>query len=303
MKVLITGSNGLLGQYLIQRLAALPGYEVTATGRGANRLRMQKGYQYESVNLADEAAVKGLIERTQPEVIIHAGAMTQADDCERSKDACWMVNVTATRYLVQGAEKTGAFFLFLSTDFVFDGLAGPYKEDDPVNPVNYYGASKAAAERVVMQSKVSWAIARTVLVYGLADDPRRSNIITWVKTNLEQKKRLKVVNDQWRTPTLVQDLAEGCKLIIDKRAQGVFHLSGKDMLTPYDMALQVANYLQLDEKLFDKVDANSFKQPAKRPARTGFIIDKAEKELGYTPHSFEEGLKIVVEQISPGATS
>lgn len=297
MKVLITGSNGLLGQYLVQRLSALPEYEVIATGRGANRLRRQDGYKYESVNLADEAAVKGLIERSQPDVIIHAGAMTQADDCERNKDACWMVNVTATRYLLQGAEKTGAFFLFLSTDFVFDGLDGPYKEDDPVNPVNYYGASKAAAERIVKQSKAAWAIARTVLVYGVADDPRRSNIITWVKSNLEQKKKLKVVNDQWRTPTLVQDLAEGCKLIIDKRAEGIFHLSGKDMLTPYDMAVQVAGYLDLETKLLEKVDGSSFKQPAKRPAKTGFVIEKAETELGYSPHSFEDGLKIVVEQL------
>lgn len=297
MKVLITGSNGLLGQYLVQRLSALPEYEVIATGRGANRLRRQDGYKYESVNLADEAAVKGLIERSQPDVIIHAGAMTQADDCERNKDACWMVNVTATRYLLQGAERTGAFFLFLSTDFVFDGLDGPYKEDDPVNPVNYYGASKAAAERIVKQSKAAWAIARTVLVYGVADDPRRSNIITWVKSNLEQKKKLKVVNDQWRTPTLVQDLAEGCKLIIDKRAEGIFHLSGKDMLTPYDMAVQVAGYLDLETKLLEKVDGSSFKQPAKRPAKTGFVIEKAETELGYSPHSFEDGLKIVVEQL------
>lgn len=297
MKVLITGSNGLLGQYLVELLSSLPAYEVIATGRGANRLRLQKGYQYESVNLADEAAVKGLIERAAPDVIIHAGAMTQADDCERSKDACWMVNVTATRYLLQGAEKAGAFFLFLSTDFVFDGLGGPYSEEDAVNPVNYYGASKVAAERIVKQAKIPWAIARTVLVYGVADDPRRSNIITWVKSNLEQKKKLKVVNDQWRTPTLVQDLAEGCKRIIDKKAEGVFHLSGKDMLTPYDMAMQVANYLNLDTKLFEKVDASSFKQPAQRPAKTGFVIDKAERELGFTPRSFEEGLKLVIEQL------
>ncbi len=249
------------------------------------------------VVMIDRLCCSSEAERTAPDVIIHAGAMTQADDCERSKDACWMVNVTATRYLLQGAEKAGAFFLFLSTDFVFDGLSGPYKEDDAVNPVNYYGASKVAAERIVKQAKVPWAIARTVLVYGVADDPRRSNIITWVKSNLEQKKKLKVVNDQWRTPTLVQDLAEGCKRIIDKKAEGIFHLSGKDMLTPYDMAMQVANYLNLDTKLFEKVDASSFKQPAQRPAKTGFVIDKAERELGFAPRSFEEGLKLVIEQL------
>ena len=298
MKVLITGSNGLLGQYLVQKLAGNPDYEVIATGRGANRLRMKEGYAYESVNLADEAAVKGLVDRHKPDAIIHSGAMTQADDCERNKDACWMANVSATRFLLHAAEKAGSFFLFLSTDFVFDGLAGPYREDDPVNPINYYGASKAAAERIVKQAKIPWAIARTVLVYGVADDPRRSNIIGWVKTNLEQKKKIKVVVDQWRTPTLVQDLAEGCKLIIDKKAEGVFHLSGKDMLTPYDMAEKVADYLELDKKLFEKVDASSFRQPAQRPAKTGFVIDKAEQALGFAPHSFEDGLKIVVEQLT-----
>ncbi len=298
MKVLITGSNGLLGQYLVQKLAGNPDYEVIATGRGANRLRMKEGYAYESVNLADEAAVKGLVDRHKPDAIIHAGAMTQADDCERNKDACWMANVSATRFLLHAAEKAGSFFLFLSTDFVFDGLAGPYREDDPVNPINYYGASKAAAERIVKQAKIPWAIARTVLVYGVADDPRRSNIISWVKTNLEQKKKIKVVVDQWRTPTLVQDLAEGCKLIIDKKAEGVFHLSGKDMLTPYDMAEKVADYLGLDKKLFEKVDASSFRQPAQRPAKTGFVIEKAEQALGFAPHGFEEGLKIVVEQLT-----
>lgn len=287
----------MLGQYLVQKLAALPAYEVVATGRGANRLHLQNGYQYESVNLLDEAAVKGLVERHKPDAIVHAGAMTQADDCERSKDSCWNTNVTATRYLLQGAEKAGSFFLFLSTDFVFDGLEGPYREDDPVNPVNYYGASKVAAERIVRQAKVPWAIARTVLVYGLADDPRRSNIITWVKNNLEQKKKLKVVVDQWRTPTLVQDLAEGCKLILDKQAEGVYHISGRDMLTPYDMALQVATYLGLDTQLFEKVDASSFRQPAQRPAKTGFVIEKAERELGFSPHSFEEGLRIVLAQL------
>ncbi|MGX5817293.1 SDR family oxidoreductase [Chitinophaga lutea] len=299
MKVLITGSNGLLGQYLVQRISALPGYEVIATGRGANRLKMQQGYTYEAVNLLDEAAAKGLVARQQPDVIIHAAAMTQADDCERSKDSCWNTNVTVTRSLLREAEKINAFFLYLSTDFVFDGLAGPYKEDDPVNPINYYGASKAAAERIVMQSKTPWAIARTVLVYGLAEDPRRGNIITWVKQNLEQQKKLKVVTDQWRTPTLVQDLAEGCKLIADKRAEGIFHLSGKDMLTPYEMAMQVASHLQLNTKLLEQSDSATLRQPAKRPARTGFIIEKAERELGYAPHSFEEGLQIVLEQLAP----
>ena len=297
MKVLITGSNGLLGQHLIPVFLEDGRYQVIASGRGPNRLPMQTGYTYEATNLRDATSVRHLLEKHQPDILIHAAAMTQVDDCERNKDLCWDTNVAATRYLLQAAEKTNTFFIFLSTDFVFDGLQGPYAEEDAVNPISYYGSSKVAAESMVRNSKLPWAIVRTVLVYGVAADPKRSNIITWVKSNLEQGKKLKVVDDQWRTPTLVQDLAVGCKLVADKKATGIFHISGKETLTPYQMAVQTAGYFKLNTQLLEKVDAKSFTQPAKRPAKTGFVIDKAVKELGFAPHSFEEGLEIVAKEI------
>lgn len=297
MKVLITGSNGLLGQHLIPLFVADERYEVIAAGRGGNRLPSQQGYTYESVNLRNTVSVQQLLEKHHPDIIIHAAAMTQVDECERNKDACWDTNVAATRYLIQAAEKYNAFFLFLSTDFIFDGLEGPYREDDAPNPLSYYGASKVAAERMIKNSKLPWAIVRTVLVYGTAIDMQRSNIITWVKGNLQQGKKIKVVDDQWRTPTLVQDLAEGCKLVADKKATGVFHISGSEMLSPYEMAVQTAQFFKLDPRLIEKVNAKSFVQPAKRPAKTGFVIDKAVQELGYQPRSFAEGLEIIAREI------
>jgi dTDP-4-dehydrorhamnose reductase len=297
MKVLITGSNGLLGQHLIPLFVADERYEVIGAGRGVNRLPSRQGYTYESVNLRNTASVQQLVEKHRPDIIIHAAAMTQVDECERNKDACWDTNVAATRYLIQAAEKYNAFFLFLSTDFIFDGLEGPYREDDAPNPLSYYGASKVAAERMIRNSKLRWAIVRTVLVYGTAIDMQRSNIITWVKNNLQQGKKIKVVDDQWRTPTLVQDLAEGCKLVADKQAAGIFHISGSEMLTPYEMAVQTAQFFKLDLRLIEKVNAKSFVQPAKRPAKTGFVIDKAVQELGYQPRSFAEGLEIIAREI------
>jgi dTDP-4-dehydrorhamnose reductase len=297
MKVLITGSNGLLGQHLVPLFAQDKQYEVIAACRGVNRLPAQEGYTYESVNLRNAVSAQQLLEKHRPDVIIHAAAMTQVDECERNKDACWDTNVAATRYLVQAAEKYNAYFLFLSTDFIFDGLEGPYREDAPANPLSYYGASKVAAERLVKNSKLSWAIVRTVLVYGTAVDMQRSNIITWVKNNLQQGKKIKVVDDQWRTPTLVQDLAEGCKLVADKRSTGVYHISGREMLSPYEMAVQTAHFFKLDARLIEKVNAKTFVQPAKRPAKTGFVIDKAVQELGYQPHSFAEGLEIVAREM------
>lgn len=297
MKVLITGSNGLLGQHLIPVFVQNKTYDVIATGRGANRSPQRDHYIYEAVNLRDAGSVQQLVQKHQPDLIIHSGAMSQVDDCEKNKDACWDTNVGATRYLVNAAEKINASFIFLSTDFVFDGLNGPYDEEAPVNPINYYGTSKAAAERLVRNSKLSWAIVRTVLVYGVSNDPHRSNMITWVKNNLQQGKKIKVVDDQWRTPTLCQDLATGCLLLAEKKATGVFNISGNEVLTPYDMALKTAEYFQLDTSLIEKISSRSLAQPAARPAKTGLIIDKAVKELGYQPHSFAEGLDIVAAEI------
>ncbi|SEA47711.1 dTDP-4-dehydrorhamnose reductase [Chitinophaga terrae (ex Kim and Jung 2007)] len=296
-KVLITGSNGLLGQHLIPLFLQDGQYEVIATGRGANRFPHKGNYIYEEANLRNASSVNQLVDKHKPDVIIHSGAMSQVDECEKNKDACWDTNVGATRYLVHAAESCNAFFIFLSTDFVFDGLQGPYTEDALVNPINYYGTSKAAAERLVMNSKLQWAIVRTVLVYGVVHDPKRSNMISWVKNNLQEGKKIKVVDDQWRTPTLCQDLAKGCLLIADKKTTGVFNISGEETLTPYDMAVQIAAFFNLDTSLVEKISSKTLAQPAARPARTGLVISKAANELGYKPHTFAEGLEIIAAEM------
>jgi dTDP-4-dehydrorhamnose reductase len=185
----------------------------------------------------------------------------------------------------------------VSTDFIFDGTHGPLDEGAIPNPVNFYGESKLAGERVIQASAIPWAILRTVLVFGITRDMSRSNIVLWVKNSLQQNKTIQVVNDQWRTPTLAEDLAMGCYLAAKKRARGVYNISGKDFMSPYDIAIKTAEFFQLDKSLIKATDSTKFTQPAKRPPKTGFIIDKARKELGYEPHSFEEGLEILARQI------
>ena len=138
---------------------------------------------------------------------------------------------------------------------------------------------------------------RTVLVYGVTKDQSRSNIVLWVKKSLEEGKPIRLVNDQWRTPTLAEDLAMGCLLAAKKKATGIFHISGTEMLTPYDIAIQTANFFGLDKSLIQKTDSSEFKQPAARPPKTGFIIDKAKRELGYKPHTFAEGLAVLAVQL------
>jgi dTDP-4-dehydrorhamnose reductase len=201
---------------------------------------------------------------------------------------------------VRAAEKIGSHFIFVSTDFIFSGLDGqnPYTEEATPDPVNYYGQTKLDGEELLKNSTLNWAIARTVLVYGLANDLSRSNIILWVKSSLEAGKQIQVVDDQVRTPTLAEDLAAGCILIAEQGASGVFNISGSELLTPYDMAMQTADYFGLNKELIVRTDSTRFTQPARRPMKTGFIIQKAVDQLGYRPKTFKEGIGILAKQIA-----
>ncbi|WP_266363518.1 SDR family oxidoreductase [Tellurirhabdus rosea] len=297
-RILITGSNGLLGQKLVDLITQQhPETDLIATARGQNRLPYSDGYTFRSMDITDREEVLATIAEVQPDVVIHTAAMTNVDQCEAEKDACWAQNVLAVEYLVEACKASGAFLLHLSTDFIFDGAAGPYDEEAAANPISFYGWSKYAAEKAVIHSGIRWAIARTVLVYGIAHDMSRSNIILWVKKSLEDGKNIKVVTDQWRTPTLAEDLAKGCFLIAEQEAEGIFNISGKDLLTPYEMAIKTADFFSLDKSLITQADSSTFSQPARRPPRTGFILDKPRAVLGYEPHSFEEGIAVLVSQM------
>ena len=164
-----------------------------------------------------------------------------------------------------------------------------YDEEDVAIPVNYYGRTKLEGEELVKDYEADWAIVRTVLVYGMPP-AGRANILTIVKDKLTKGEVYNVVDDQVRTPTYIGDLAACIVSIIEKKEKGVFHLAGKDILTPYQMAIKTANYLGLDSSLINRVTASNFSQPAKRPAKTGLDITKAKKKIGYEPISFDEGL-------------
>jgi dTDP-4-dehydrorhamnose reductase len=295
MKILLTGANGMLGSSLAEMLSKSE-HKIWATGSGECRLPshlLHANFSYHSLDITHKDDVDQIISLFKPDVIIHAAAITQVDDCELNKSFCYSVNVDGTRYLLESAEDMNARFCLISTDFVFSGESGPYSENDPTGAVNYYGQTKELAEQLVMSSRLNWSIARTVLLYGKSDPSKRSNFIYWVKQNLEDGKHIKVVNDQIRTPTFIPDLANGIGLMIEKGARGIFHLSGKDILTPYQMAILIAKHLRLNESLIEPVDASIFTQVGKRPLRTGFVIDKAIKELGYLPTSFENALTAI----------
>lgn len=292
MKILVTGANGLLGQVLIKDLVDKK-YTVVATGKGPSRLLMAAldNYSYKDVDITNGPDIEKFILAEQPSLIVHAAAMTNVDQCELNKQDCYNVNVTATRFILDAAKVIKARFIFVSTDFIFDGSSGPYTEADEPSPVNYYGGTKLVAEKAVMESGLHWAIARTILVYGVAPGTGRTNIVSWVKQSLENSSPIKMVTDQFRTPTFVHDLSKGIALMIEKNVSGIYHLSGEEQMTPYEMAIETARFFGLNENLISKSLSPDIKQPAVRPPRTGFNITKAKKELGYAPNSFREGLK------------
>ncbi|NLR91074.1 SDR family oxidoreductase [Flammeovirga agarivorans] len=296
-RVLITGSNGLLGQSLLKLLKLRGNIEVFATGRGKDRFN-EKGYKYHNVDLVDKVQIDNLIREVKPDVIIHGAAMSRVEDCEDNPELAIQVNTKATELLLNASRDNNVKqFIFLSTDFVFEGDKGPYSEEDDCNPPNFYGETKLKAEQLILEdtSSIIKTIIRTCLVYGQVKDMSRSNIMLWVKGKLEAKEPIKVVEDQLRTPTFVDDLAEGCILSYEKKVGGIFHISGKDKLTPFDISLKVASFLNLDDNLIEPVNASVFKEHGRRPLKTGFDISKAIEVLGYEPIGFDEGMSKVLE--------
>lgn len=297
MKILITGSNGLLGQKLVHLLKNDPEVDLIATARGENRLNDKTGYTYHSMDISNLKEVLSVFEIEKPDAVIHTAAMTHVDQCEDDKEGCLKLNVEAVSYIIAACSTYNCHLTHLSTDFIFDGSKGPLSEDEIAKPVSFYGESKLRAEQMIQASTVPHAILRTVLVYGVAENMSRSNIVLWAKGALEKGDPIKVVDDQFRTPTLAEDLAQGCSLAAKQKAQGVYNISGADFFSIIDMVREIARFWKLDEDLINPVSSSTLNQRAQRPPKTGFIIDKAINELGYKPHSFKEGLALVDRQI------
>ncbi|MDG2455088.1 MAG: SDR family oxidoreductase [Bacteroidia bacterium] len=296
-KVLLTGSNGLLGQKLINLYLRDKTIALIATARGENRYPVKNGYTYVSMDVTNASNVQDIITLHKPDTIIHTAAMTNVDACETDQEGAEKLNVDAVEYLVDAANAVEAHFIHLSSDFIFDGEDGPYTEEAEPEPLSYYGETKLAAENMVRNQCDKWSIARTILVYGIVQDMSRSNIVLWAKSALEKGQPINVVNDQVRSPTLAEDLAIGCKLIEQKEVEGVFNLSGKDQMSIVEIVERVADYFSLDKSIITQVSSKTLDQAAQRPPITGFDLTKSEEVLGYHPRSFEEGIAVLMEQL------
>ena len=293
-RILVTGSNGLLGQNLVKFLVEQK-FDVFAISRGKNRLSNEEGYSYTDIDLEEFEKARSFIRNIQPQVIIHTAAMTNVDRCEVEKEACYNANVEVVKNLVECCEMLNIHLIHLSTDFIFDGKKGYYKESDQANPVNYYGWSKLRSEELILESNIKHTILRTILVYGLTEE-FKSNIIFWVKNNLEAKKDISVVTDQYRMPTHVDDLVFACHQAIIGKVFGVYHISSNELLSIFEVANLVAETFNLDKKYIHPVQSAELNLPAKRPEKTGFDLSLSIKELKFKPQSFRKGLQLFKNQ-------
>ena len=296
-KVLVTGSNGLLGQKIIYSLIERKDIDLLASSKGLNRLIIKSGYRYVDLDITKNDEVKEVFENENPDAVINCAAMTNVDYCEENQDSCWEINVKAVENLAKSCEVSKSHLLHLSTDFVFDGKSGPYNENDKPNPLHFYAKSKLKSEEIVKKIMTNWTIARTIIIYGITDNMSRSNIVLWAKKEIENGNTINVVNDQLRSPTLAEDLAKGCISIIDKSAFGLYHLSGPKTYSILDLVHKVADFYNLDKSLILPVTSASLNQSATRPLSTGFDITKAKKDLDFNPVDFLEGIKIMDQQI------
>jgi len=294
MRILVTGANGLVGKKLVKQLVASGKHEVYATSLKKMQL---DGAQTFTSNLQN-ADINNLVEQLKLETIIHCAALSSPDACEVDRFVCKKMNIEVTSRIASACRDYSVHLVFLSTDFIFDGIKGNYTEEDAINPISYYGESKMESENLLKTMGIPHAVVRTSLVYGYDEKLSRPNILTRVVQNLGKQQKYRVPTDQIRTPTLAEDLAKGIEMIVDNKKEGLYNISGGDIISVADFANQVAKVFNLDESLLQRVTTKELSEPAPRPLNSSLIIEKARRELNYTPTPIIEGIKIVKSQMN-----
>jgi dTDP-4-dehydrorhamnose reductase len=226
----------------------------------------------------------------QPDIIINAAAYTDVDGCEQNKELCWNTNVRAVENILDIAVTFNPVLIQVSTDYVFDGIQGDYRETDQTNPLGNYARSKLASENIIKSSSLEYIIARTQVLYGYAHN-NNLNFATWVISRLSKKKKIRVVYDQKGNPTYVDDLTEGIFRLLDKKEYGLFHVSGSQIINRYDFALKIAEVFNFDESLIERIMTSDLEQSSPRPKDSSFIIDKLVNRTDWEPGNVLSGLQ------------
>lgn len=284
-RILIVGSNGRLGQSLTEKLKNKVKTELLCCS--IEKESLFDDVEYRQVDMTKKEEVKKVVLDFVPDFIINAAAYTNVDKCETEREIAWKVNVAGAEYFAQYARLVDAHITHISSDYVFDGEAGPYSETDKPNPISYYGRTKFASENALKISGTKYAIVRTNVLYGPSEFGN-PDFVNWVIESLSNGKEVNIVTDQINNPTFIPDLADGIIQIIDYDKDGVFNIGGAELLSRYDFTIRIADYFKLDKSLINKIKTSDLNQPAPRPLNSGLITLKAETELNYKPLSIEE---------------
>lgn len=295
-KILIIGANGFTGRQILNDLSVHTQYKVTGCSLHPDILPNDAGkYRFIETDIRNEANIKRLFEEVQPDVVINCSALSVPDYCETHHEEAYLTNVTAVSQLAVFCEEYKSRFIHLSTDFVFDGKINEdagllYTEEDIPAPVNYYGYTKWKGEEKVAETCSSYAIVRVAIVYGRALPGQHGNIVQLVMNRLKAGQEIRVVSDQWRTPTYVGDVSDGVQRLIAHTTNGIFHICGDECMSIAEIAYQVADYMGLDHSFIHPVTTEEMNETTPRPRFSGMSIDKARTMLGYEPQKLKEAL-------------
>ena len=291
MNILIIGANGFTGRRILNDLVAREIYNITACSL-RNDIKSGDGYQFIRADIRNASEVRALFKEVCPDVVINTSALSVPDFCETHHNEARATNITAVEHLARACEQYGSRFIHLSTDFVFEGRTDRlYIEEDEPNPVNYYGITKLEGEERVAECCGNYAIVRVVVVYGKALPGQHGNIVQLVANKLRSGETIRVVSDQWRTPTFVGDISYAVEQLMHHPRNGIYHICGSDCVSIADIAYRVAEVLKLDRSLILPVTTEEMQEATPRPRFSGLSIVKAKREINYNPHTLEEGIK------------
>jgi len=288
MRLLVTGANGLVGSRVCQLLTE-QGHEVVGTGRGARRA--SGSWRYVSADLSQAAEVAAAFEAAAPESVIHCASMTEVDACEKAPEQAHAANVDATAFVARGARTAGAHLVHVSTDYVFDGEAGPYAEDALPNPRGVYALTKHMGEQAARVFVPGCAIARTAVVYGWPAVEGRNNFGSWLLGTLEKGQQVRLFEDQVVSPSHAGNVAGMLAELAVRGLGGIWHTCGAEVLSRVAFGRAFCEHLGFDAGLIVPTKLADLKLPAPRPLRSGLRVDKALRELKARPLGLSESLE------------
>ncbi len=287
MKILIVGASGFLGKKLFNILSKE--FEVIGTTH-----TKKKGFIDLDITKKDKTLQ--LIEKVKPNMIIMPASITDVDFCEKEKEKAHQTNVEGVKSIVEGCKKINARLIYFSTDYVFNGKKGNYKEDDQLNPLSYYAKTKVEAEEIVKNSRLDYIIGRVSCLYGYNSTEDKQTFVNFVISNIKKGNPVSAFRDQILSPTLIDDIVNAILILIKKWENGIFHIAGSEPISRYDFTLKITDVFNLDKKLIKSIKTSELKQKAKRPLNASLDISKLEK-LGIKMSNIEEGLKKMKEQL------